>query len=605
MMKKILILLVFLLIIPIISAKEYHMKLLAIRDVDENTGSDADLYLEIIPGSGRIFLDTFPMTRFDTQISTRFAKEIACNFLDISCDNHDFIYTIRSNSAIIGGPSASAAISVLTVAALKKIKIDENTSITGIINSGGVISPIGGLKGKIDIGAQIGLKKILIPKGQRILKISNSTSLNISQNDTNETFQTIDLIEYGRNKGVKVIEVSDLNEALYEFTGIKFYKNNKNLTINANYLETMNGLALDLCSRSKELRKWISLPLPKDMLVIYDDANNLTRKANDAYKNKEYYSTASYCYGANTKYGYIKLWQENDSFSSLINYSNRLLEDINKFKLELEDRDIKTITDLETYMVVNERLTEAEEYLRSINSEKENVNEATINIAFALERFSSARSWYKFFDNRGKEFILDKEILKKSCQDKLSESEERLQYVSTFFPEPLIKVRDELNNAFIDLQKQNYKLCLFKASKAKAEVDIILSSLGISDVNMDTLLKTKLELAQKNIIKQMDNDIFPILGYSYYEYANSLKTTDQFSALLFTEYALELSNLDLYFEQKKQIYLFDLNLKMVVTLGIGIILGVAISVIIFLRYKTFNKHPRKKRITNIKNSNKS
>ena len=43
--------------------------------------------------------------------------------------------------------------------------------------------------------------------------------------------------------------------------------------------------------------------------------------------------------------------------------------------------------------------------------------------------------------------------------------------------------------------------------------------------------------------------VFPIIGYSYFEYAKSLTETDNSSAFLFSEYALEFSGLDVYFEK--------------------------------------------------------
>src|SRR3989344_3725653 len=96
-----------------------HMTLLAVREDGENfIGSTADLYLEIQEGKERVFLDTYPLTKIDTQISTRFAQEIACNYFDINCNNKDFIYTIRADSSIIGGPSAGASIAALTTAGL-------------------------------------------------------------------------------------------------------------------------------------------------------------------------------------------------------------------------------------------------------------------------------------------------------------------------------------------------------------------------------------------------------------------------------------------------------------------------------------------------------
>ena len=119
MIKKVLIVLLLVTLAFSVSAqKEYHLKLLAVQGEEHFVGSDADLFLELRGGNGRVFLDTFPLTKIDTQISTRFAKEITCNHFDLSCDRHDFIYTIKAKSSIIGGPSAGAAIAALTTIAV-------------------------------------------------------------------------------------------------------------------------------------------------------------------------------------------------------------------------------------------------------------------------------------------------------------------------------------------------------------------------------------------------------------------------------------------------------------------------------------------------------
>jgi len=108
----------------------YHLKLLAVEGEDNFQGSDADLYLELKEGTGRVFLDTFPLTKLDTQISTRFAKELACKHFKIDCDQYDFIYTIKAKSNIIGGPSAGAAIAALTTIATLNLDYNSDISIT-------------------------------------------------------------------------------------------------------------------------------------------------------------------------------------------------------------------------------------------------------------------------------------------------------------------------------------------------------------------------------------------------------------------------------------------------------------------------------------------
>ncbi|MEK6869565.1 MAG: hypothetical protein AABX74_05005, partial [Nanoarchaeota archaeon] len=80
--------------------------------------------------------------------------------------------------------------------------------------------------------------------------------------------------------------------------------------------------------------------------------------------------------------------------------------------------------------------------------------------------------------------------------------------------------------------------------------------------------------------------------YSYFEYANSLKEDDPFSALLYSEYALELSNLDIYFKTQKAekfILLDKIDKKLLSVLVIGIILGLVIGKITKLRSKKSKK----------------
>jgi len=243
-----------LLIVPSVMAKEGHLTLLAVKEVEDGyEGTTADLYLEIKPGSGRVFLDTFPLTKIDTQISTRFARDIACSYLEDDCLKYDFIYTIRAGSPIIAGPSAGGAITLLTISLLEGLELDKSVSITGTINSGGIIGPVGGIKEKIDAASEKGLSKVLIPEGERFIKEDRKVIETIEIFKGNESFvnasisnKTIDLVEYGKEKGLIVVEVSDISDALYEFTGKEFENGEYELVIDEGYERTMSYLASQL-----------------------------------------------------------------------------------------------------------------------------------------------------------------------------------------------------------------------------------------------------------------------------------------------------------------------------------------------------------------------
>ncbi|MBI4439804.1 hypothetical protein HY638_02430 [Candidatus Woesearchaeota archaeon] len=546
-------------------AQQGHIPLLAVRETTNGyEGSTADLYLEIQPGKGRVFLETFPLTKVDTQIATRSAKEIACNLLDYDCSAYDFIYTIKAKSGIIGGPSAGAATTILTVSLLKGVELRDDAAITGTINSYGLIGPVGGLKSKIGAAASIGMKKVLVPE-------------RYTREDANST-ETVDLVEFGKSLGVEVVEVSDVNTALYQLSGKYIDANNSSIEVDNSYRETMRFLADDLCGRSSKLMN--DTPAKSS-----EEALNLTSRGMDAYQNGDYYSSASFCFGANVKYLTLILQEKESSPEEMKNMYSHIVTNILKLDSEIESKDIRTITDLESYIAVKERLEEADDFVnKSMSADN---GDKFYNLAYANERIYSAFSWYTFFDHRGKEFNMNKNILRDSCQQALLEVEERAQYLQIFFPDRTFDASSDFSGANKELDRGNYALCLFKASKAKAEVNVPLNMLGVTEGQFDEYVYKKINLAKSSIARQSSKGIFPILGYSYYEYASNLAKTDKYSALLYSEYALELSNLDLYFQERGKAPAMAQELQsnnttllsIAIALIIGLVAGYLVAVI--------------------------
>ncbi len=558
---------ILLLIIPISFAEKDHMILLAVSETEEGLiGNTADLYLDIKAGDGSVFLETFPLSKLDTQMSTRFAKQIVCNEVDINCNNYDFFYTIEADSPIIGGPSAGAAIAVLTIAKLENLDLKEDMTITGTINPGGFIGPVGGLKEKIDVAKKNGIKKVLIPKGERILE------------------DKTDLVKYGENISIEVIEVFELNDAISIFTGKQKKEIKGEIKIDEDYKEVMKSLAENLCNRSLRYQKVITDEL--------EEAINLTEKGMENFDKEKYYSAASFCYGANIQYSKYFLKNKNLTIEEILDKIEYYKKNINKTEKKIDEKEIRTITDLEAYSIVKERLINAKDYLiLSENYLLLDPEESVNNLAFAIERTYSALLWSKFFDKGKKEFILDKETLKEICTEKIAEAQERHQYVQIYFPELLKDTEKEINRALEDYNNEDYELCLFKASKAKAEADNILTIYGVDEEQLNNILKQKLEIVKKNILKRT---YFPIVGYSYYEYASVLD--DVYISLLYSEYALELSNLDMYFKKdvdlKEEIRL-RVEANLVITLIVGIVIGVVFSFIFFKKSKKKKKRSKK------------
>ena len=564
-------------------SKEGSMKLLAVSigDNDSYSGSIADLKLEIKEGEGRVFIESFPLTKIDTQITTRTAQQIACGYLKMDCSKYDFFYTIRSSAAIVGGPSAGAATAILTVSLLGDFKLDKTVAVTGTINAGNIIGSVSAIKEKIDAASQNGIKKVIIPYGERFVKEKN---------------RTIDLVEFGKEKGIEVFEASDIAEALEIFTGKKIETARKNFTIDGNYLATMSSISEALCNRSTGILSVIlsagyagANVIDNESLELEEEADNLTAKAGEAMKKKEFYTAASYCYGANVRYSQMLILEQNISYGSVNKTLEKLEADMDKFEKGIDKAKISTITGLESYMIAKERLDEARESVKDFReADRSNISGYSFLAAGAIERFNSAKSWFGFYNNPGAEINLDKEALKQACAYKISEAEERYQYVDLYFPGLMSGTKQELKKVYQEYASENFALCLFLASKTKAEIESVMSTIGVSEDKIDLLIDQRLRAAENVISEQNSRGIFPIFGYSYYEYATNLKNSNQSkaTALVYTQYAIELSELDVYFKQakKESAIKFDKDvLKTGGTFLAGFIIGIFVYEFVVLR----------------------
>jgi predicted S18 family serine protease len=562
-MKFIYLLFLILLISPVYAIKG-DLKLLAVSEQgDGYIGSLADLELEIKQGSGRIFIDSFPLTKLDTQISTRFAKEVACDYLDMNCNNYDFFYVIRGSASLIGGPSAGSALTTLTIALLENEKIKDDVVITGTINSGGFIGPVGGIKEKIIAAQEANLSKVLIPFGSSLT------------DDLNMTFNLTDF-------DIEVIEVSHISEVLPHFFDADLPDFSEELEIDNKYMTTMKYLSDTLCNRTEKWKDQVS-----NFSEIPSRVINLTKSSQIAYLEGTYYSSASYCFGSNvelSKVYFNHTLKAEDIKSSIAGLRLKIKEFKGSFP------QYKTINDLEAYTAVMERLSETEELLvkAEIAFEENKTEESILNIAVANERYYSAFSWAKFFGSGGEEITIDENDLAQACILKISESDERINYLKIFLGDDLIDpIRDELKLAKRFQNQDEFEMCIYKASKTKARADIILNSVNIRNDSIKDILDKRLMIIKNNLVEETKSNHFPILGYSYYEYANSLKEEDVFSSLLYAEYALEFGNLDMYFPPKNRTNRLLYNDKFSF-LAIGLLLGLISG----LYFKKVNKKTR-------------
>lgn len=522
-------------LLPTTSAynKEGTIKILAVNEDPINSkGLIAELQLEIHEGTGRVFLDTYPLTKVATQISLRFAKQIACSEYDIQCDSYDFFYTIKATPSMVGGPSAGAAASVLTVAMLKELKIDESSAITGTINSGGIIGLVGGVTEKSQAAEQTGIKKILLPVGTNI----NETQI----------------------KKLKIIEVATLKQAVAIMTNTKEPENNANILPNEEYEKIMSEIGKRLCERSDQLLTQIKMnnatTITKETTEKtprFEAGENLTKIGKRLLEEKEGYSAASYCFRANVNLNAIYSGTKNATTGMLADKIATLKNEIKELEQKTNNKPLKTLADIQAYISVKERIEEAKNSLTEITASTNNA-EGMIKASYVEERIESAKAWMSFFGADGKSLTVNNERLKATCLSKIAEAEERLAYSETIVPLSLTtETRKDLTEAYKNRNQQDDAQCLFNAIKAKSESDLIIGAFGGDENSTKKLLEAKTEVAKQAIVNAQKRGFFPIIAYSYYEYATTLsKEEEQGFGFLFLEYSLELASIDNYFSKE-------------------------------------------------------
>ena len=192
-----------LLVIPLAGAvlPEGAMKIFAVTS--DGQGLSADLGLNIVKGTGKVWVDVEPLVGTSTQSTALIASHVAKNYSG-DVGNYDYFFDINSNASVVEGPSAGGAMALLLVSMLKGKKIPLDVGMTGTITEEGYIGAVGGVFEKAKEAARIGIKLFMIPKGEAKQTVKDEGEI-----------KSINLVDYGPAKlGMKVVEISTIDDAL-------------------------------------------------------------------------------------------------------------------------------------------------------------------------------------------------------------------------------------------------------------------------------------------------------------------------------------------------------------------------------------------------------
>lgn len=187
------------------------------RTVVQN-GSIMNISVEIIPGRGRVLVQTTPLMGVVFQDAANTAVSVAGNRSGVNLSSSDVIFSIDSGNTIseVDGPSAGALMTLLMVSAIEKRPIDDSMTLTGTITSNGHIGAIGGIVEKATAAKENGKTLLLLPAENRILTRTVVETENYGMFSLGRQVQyqedTREYIE--KNIGIRVMYVNTIDEVI-------------------------------------------------------------------------------------------------------------------------------------------------------------------------------------------------------------------------------------------------------------------------------------------------------------------------------------------------------------------------------------------------------
>lgn len=341
------------------------------------TGAISKLVVTVAwPGKGIVYFSADPLTELDTQAAARMAALVASILAGVNYYSYDYFIRLESNTTLIGGPSASGAMTIAILAALRGTKISTDFSMTGMVDPDTTLGPVGGIPQKLEAAARAGAKIFVIPIGERY-----SVDLN--------TGEKVDVAALGKELGVEVVEAGTIAEAYEIATGDRLFAENDTPPVSypswlASALnESMNvyreAALSNMTCAEKALAKLPS-SLASQLSSILEDAKHNIEVAENLRAAGKLYAAASRYFAAAIEATYVcsaaNAYTKDDPLTALANtaknYADKaatLLEHVNgTLNKVLTSKTNMTDIGLQLYIASITRLVDASNNLDTVST---------------------------------------------------------------------------------------------------------------------------------------------------------------------------------------------------------------------------------------------
>ena len=544
-------------------------------------------------GSGHIYIDTWPLVEVDIQGSARLAVRTACEVVGKDWNQYDFFITVRSDSPIIGGPSAGGAMTVAVIAALENWELSQDVVMSGTINPDETVGPVGGLYQKAEAAAQTA-DVFLVPEGQSTIMVEEQEQVQVGPFTYITTSEKeVNLVEEGKKMGIEVKEVYDIRDAVYYFTGKVIEQPQTNgEPINTDFMKSYTQKELEETQKeytttAEKVRSYTG-KYKDDLEDLLGPASEEIENAEKANKSGEYYTSmnASFVAGlyinyVDNLYSYFTGETTDEIFASLGDYLNQLQD-------QSRSENPHGMTALQCTAAAQKRIFEALNSLQQ-GQEKEDLD-YIYYASYAERRGENAEFWL----NLSKEYQKGDEItdttLESAASSMMNTAQLSLVYASSILPKSnvLQDAQNSLEKAEDEFMDTAYAASLFSALQSKVYSEVALIAYT-TDQNITSRVQRARERASSSIESSRKQGIEPVLAVTYYELAQSLDSPIE--SLMYLRYAEEIASIDRYVESEPEVpgepapvqepvkETEEGSGKLILFLVVGIFVGIGISLV--------------------------
>ena len=544
-------------------------------------------------GSGHIYIDTWPLVEVDIQGSARLAVRTACEVVGKDWKQYDFFITVRSDSPIIGGPSAGGAMTVAVIAALENWELSQDVVMSGTINPDETVGPVGGLYQKAEAAAQTA-DVFLVPEGQSTIMVEEQEQVQVGPFTYITTSEKeVNLVEEGKKMGIEVKEVYDIRDAVYYFTGKVIEQPQTNgEPINTDFMKSYTQKELEETQKeytttAEKVRSYTG-KYKDDLEDLLGPASEEIENAQEANDSQEYYTSmnASFVAGlyinyVDNLYSYFTGETTDEIFASLGDYLNQLQD-------QSRSENPHGMTALQCTAAAQKRIFEALNSLQQ-GQEKEDLD-YIYYASYAERRGENAEFWL----NLSKEYQKGDEItdttLESAASSMMNTAQLSLVYASSILPKSnvLQDAQNSLEKAEDEFMDTAYAASLFSALQSKVYSEVALIAYT-TDQNITSRVQRARERASSSIESSRKQGIEPVLAVTYYELAQSLDSPIE--SLMYLRYAEEIASIDRYVESEPEVpgepapvqepvkETEEGSGKLILFLVVGIFVGIGISLV--------------------------